>query len=52
MFTVPRILFDSWSSSDYSSLFASEDEMEDCSDTIVDALKVSSIITLTLKASH
>ncbi|XP_052223447.1 chitinase domain-containing protein 1-like [Dreissena polymorpha] len=36
---VPRLLFDGWSTTDYSELFSSEDAIEDCIKVILDTVK-------------
>ncbi|KAL4218019.1 Chitinase domain-containing protein 1 [Mactra antiquata] len=35
---VPRILFDGWNSDDYTSVFSSEDEMEDCINAMLNTI--------------
>lgn len=37
---VPRMLFDGWTGEDYLHLFSSEDEIEDCIETILKFIKV------------
>lgn len=36
---VPRVLFDGWTGSDFQVLFSSEDEIEDCVQSLVDYIK-------------
>ena len=46
MFSVPRVLFDGWSGTDFQVLFSSEDEIEDCVQSLVDYTKVTVIVLL------
>lgn len=38
--SVPRLLFDGWSYQDYTSVLASEDEIEELASELVDVAKV------------
>ncbi|KAK2166544.1 hypothetical protein LSH36_38g08004 [Paralvinella palmiformis] len=40
---VPRVLFDGWSSSDFDKLFSSEDDIEDCVESLVQYIKVKNL---------
>lgn len=38
--SVPRVLFDGWSRSDYESLFSDESAIEDCANVLLKFIKV------------
>jgi hypothetical protein len=40
---VPRVLFDGWNANDYHVLFSSEDEIEECVETLYKFVKVNSV---------
>ena len=40
MNAVPRVLFDGWTTEDYTALFSSEHEQEVCSRTLIQFLQV------------
>ena len=47
---VPRVLFDGWTGADFMTLFDSEDNIEDCIEVMLKAVKVkTTLFYLTLK---